>query len=337
MTRNERLTGILLALQGGRKSAALLAARFEVSRRTILRDIDALSQLGVPVVALPGSGGGYELSDGFWLPPLQLVAEEASLLLLALRRFGAAEGSPFGAARLTVEEKLRSVLPVPVLVDAERQIGAISVQPPHRLEHLGHFRTVQFAVVNERWLRIEYRSVRRVAEHDILPLRLFESAGRWYVAASTLDAVVERIFRIDRIESVSPIQTPPTAAARPFTAHSSVRSTNMIDVTARLTYTACRRLEDHPDLASEVVEDEQGGWLRFVTPESELDYFARELFALGSDVVVQSSGRGSPSWREPLCATTTATPITVTRRCHRWRTRVASWRIAFAVSIHEPT
>jgi len=288
MTRNDRLAGILLALQGGRKSAAQLAARFEVSRRTILRDVDALSQLGVPVVALPGSGGGYELSDGFWLPPLQLTADEASLLLLALRRFGAAEGSPFGAARLTVEEKLRSVLPDPVLIDAERQIGAISVQSPHRLEHLGHFRAVHVAVVNRRWLRIEYRSARRVAEHDILPLRMFESAGRWYLAAGTVDADIERIYRIDRIESVSPIQTSPSIGPHPFTPRSSAGETTMIDVTARLTYAACRRLEDHPDLAGEVVEDDEGGWLRFATPKSELDYFARELFALGSEVVVLS-------------------------------------------------
>ena len=285
MTRNERLTGILLALQGGRKSASQLAARFEVSRRTILRDVDALSQLGVPVVALPGAGGGYELSEGFWLPPLQLNVDEASLLLLALRRLGKSDDSPFGMARLTVEEKLRSVLPEPVLHDAERQIGAITVQPPHRLEHLGHFRAVQLAVVNRRWLRIEYRSARRVAGHDVLPLRLYENAGRWYVAALTIASGDERIYRVDRIESITPIQTPSGINLDAFKPRFEV-SAATIAVTARLTFAACRRLEDHPDLAGEFVEDDGGGWLRFSTPMSELDYFARELFALGAEVVV---------------------------------------------------
>jgi len=54
-----------------------------------------------------------------------------------------------------------------------------------------------------------------------------------------------------------------------------------------VTYAACRRLEDHPDFVGDLVEDHDGGWLRFVTPASELDYFARELFALGPEVDVR--------------------------------------------------
>ena len=75
MNRTDRLTGIWLALQAGRTTAAELATRFEVSRRTILRDVDALSQIGVPVVALPGATGGYEIAEGFWLALLQLAAD----------------------------------------------------------------------------------------------------------------------------------------------------------------------------------------------------------------------------------------------------------------------
>ncbi len=56
MTRTDRLTGIILALQNGRQTAAQLAARFEVSRRTILRDVDALGQIGVPVISIPRAG-----------------------------------------------------------------------------------------------------------------------------------------------------------------------------------------------------------------------------------------------------------------------------------------
>jgi predicted DNA-binding transcriptional regulator YafY len=286
MTRNERLTGILLSLQGGRKSASQLASRFEVSRRTILRDIDALSQVGVPIVALPGSGGGYELAEGFWLPPLHLTTDEASLLLLALQRFGAPEASPFGPARLTVEEKLRSVLPVPVIQDAERQNSAITVESPHRWERLGHFRTIQVAALNRRWLRAEYQSARRVAEHDLLPLRLFENAGRWYMAAFSADAREERVYRIDRIQSL--VQTPtPSNVGDLYLPPTKAGSSELIEVEARATYAACRRLEDHPDFLGDLVEDDDGGWLRFVTPASEVDYFARELFALGPDVEVR--------------------------------------------------
>ena len=55
MNRIDRAIGILLALQTGRTTSSALAQRFDVSRRTILRDIDGLSQIGVPIVAIPGA------------------------------------------------------------------------------------------------------------------------------------------------------------------------------------------------------------------------------------------------------------------------------------------
>ena len=119
MNRTDRLTGIILALRGGRRTAAELAARFEVSRRTILRDVAALGEIGVPVVAAPGAGGGLELADGYWLPPLQLSSDEATLLLLALGALGEATGSPFGEKRRTVEEKRRAALRPEVTREAE--------------------------------------------------------------------------------------------------------------------------------------------------------------------------------------------------------------------------
>jgi predicted DNA-binding transcriptional regulator YafY len=94
VNRIDRLTGIILALQGGRKPAAVLAERFEVSRRTILRDIDALSQIGIPIIALPGPGGGYSLAEGYHLPPLNISPAEATLVILGLRAFGGGNASP---------------------------------------------------------------------------------------------------------------------------------------------------------------------------------------------------------------------------------------------------
>jgi predicted DNA-binding transcriptional regulator YafY len=66
------------------------------------------------------------------------------------------------------------------------------------------------------------------------------------------------------------------------------RMTNgpLLTVVVRLNQFALRTLEDHPDFAKDIVEDASGGWLRFETPRSELEYFARELFALGPDATV---------------------------------------------------
>src|SRR5215471_12100981 len=81
MNRTDRLLAIVLALQArGRQRAEDLAGLFETSRRTIYRDIQALSEAGVPLVAVPGQG--YSLMEGYFLPPLSFTADEATMLLL---------------------------------------------------------------------------------------------------------------------------------------------------------------------------------------------------------------------------------------------------------------
>ena len=63
MNRTERLTAIILLLQERPRTAEQIARAFEVSRRTILRDMQALSEIGVPLIAREGAGGGYALPE----------------------------------------------------------------------------------------------------------------------------------------------------------------------------------------------------------------------------------------------------------------------------------
>src|SRR3712207_1675966 len=80
MNRTDRLLGALLELQArGELRAEDLAHRFEVSVRTVYRDLQALSETGVPLVASPGKG--YRLMEGYFLPPLTFSAPEAALLI----------------------------------------------------------------------------------------------------------------------------------------------------------------------------------------------------------------------------------------------------------------
>ena len=81
MNRMDRLLGIVLELQRrGNVRAEDLAAKFETSKRTIYRDVQALCETGVPVVAQAGIG--YSLIEGYFLPPLSFTSDEAAMLLL---------------------------------------------------------------------------------------------------------------------------------------------------------------------------------------------------------------------------------------------------------------
>src|SRR5688572_24599506 len=106
MNRIERLTAILLLLQEKPHTSLEIAHHFEISKRTVLRDIQALSEMGVPVIAQPGSGGGYSLPDGYLLAPLPLTLHEAFLLRLALNTITRLPELPFLPERSSLLAKL---------------------------------------------------------------------------------------------------------------------------------------------------------------------------------------------------------------------------------------
>lgn len=76
---------ILMALQQRAETAQSLADKFEVSKRTILRDMQSLSEMGVPLVSMTGPTGGFQLMEGYQLSPLQFTSQEALTILVSLQ------------------------------------------------------------------------------------------------------------------------------------------------------------------------------------------------------------------------------------------------------------
>ncbi|MGG4342392.1 helix-turn-helix transcriptional regulator [Paenibacillus lautus] len=119
MNKTDRMLAIVLELQQRKVVRAEdLASIYETSVRTIYRDIQALSEAGVPVMGAPGQG--YSLMEGYFLPPVMFTAEEAVALLIGTdfveQRFDAGYGLKAQASR----KKLESILPEPVRADASR-------------------------------------------------------------------------------------------------------------------------------------------------------------------------------------------------------------------------
>ncbi len=183
---------VYLLLEKGKMSASELAERFEVSVRTIYRDVDALSAAGVPVYTLPGRNGGVALMEQYVLSRAALSQEEQGQLLTALRSLSG-EVSPGAEETLSKLSALfRRSEPDWLQVD---------------LSHWGNseaanakFQRLKEAILSRRVISFTYvSSYGEKTAREVLPARLVFKGQGWYLQGFCLDRQDYRTFRLSRM------------------------------------------------------------------------------------------------------------------------------------------
>jgi predicted DNA-binding transcriptional regulator YafY len=201
--RASRLLSILILLQlRQRLTAEELAGEFEVSIRTIYRDIDALSAAGVPVYGDRGPGGGFQLLEGYRTKLTGLDTSEAEAMLL-IGLPGEAQAMGLGDAATRARNKLLAALPKTGSEEANRIAGRFHLDSGdwYRAARPTPFLSrVARAVLDRRVLAMTYKSWKARAEWVVEPYGLVLKAGHWYLIARGHGKV--RIFNIADIQSL---------------------------------------------------------------------------------------------------------------------------------------
>jgi len=209
MNRIDRLFAILLVLQKREVVRAEdLARHFEISKRTVYRDVAALSEMGVPVVSLPGEG--YGLMAGYFLPPLLLTADEAAALVLGAQWLAQQATGKLPATATSALAKLTHVLPKATAQEVERFTQILrffSTNSPFDLDD-PLLAALQEAISKQQAVQITYHSLRRdeVTQRIIEPRLLTFGSGAWYVEGYCRLRQAHRSFRLSRIESYQVLQ-----------------------------------------------------------------------------------------------------------------------------------
>jgi predicted DNA-binding transcriptional regulator YafY len=203
LNRIDRLFAILLLLQSRQTiRASEIAQRFEITERTVYRDIAALMQMGVPVVSLPGVG--YQMMEGFYLPPLVFTPEEANALFLGASML-AASGNFVEAAHKALE-KLSVVLPDRTRRNAQSLAEMIHFYFPKNTFHLDtpYLLQVREAIANKTVIRIQYhsRAENSLTEREVDSYGITTSQSAWYFYGYCHLRKDIRSFRLDRVESL---------------------------------------------------------------------------------------------------------------------------------------
>jgi predicted DNA-binding transcriptional regulator YafY len=202
--RASRLLSILILLQlRAQLTAEALADEFEVSVRTIYRDIDALSAAGVPVYGDRGPGGGFALLDGYKTKLTGLDAPEAeAMMMIGLPTQAAALG--LGTAADRARGKLLAALTREGSTVADRVASRFHYDPVdwyRAAEQVTCLPSLARAVIDERRVRIRYQSWKSVRDRTVNPLGLVQKGANWYLVGDVGGDL--RIYRAGGIQTLS--------------------------------------------------------------------------------------------------------------------------------------
>ncbi|AYG03314.1 helix-turn-helix transcriptional regulator [Gryllotalpicola protaetiae] len=213
MNRTDRLYALVEELRAaapGRRSTKRLAERFEVSARTIERDISSLQAAGVPIWADAGRTGGYTIDATHTLPPLGLTLDEALAIAIGL---GTLARSPFRSAAASAAQKITAVMSdedarrTALLASRVHLLEDDREQPPAALAEALRVNSV---------IELRYRDAQgRVTTREVEPLGYIGKGQDWYLVAWCRLRDGVRAFRGDRVlEAAATGERPPARSIR---------------------------------------------------------------------------------------------------------------------------
>jgi len=208
-TRTERLFATILLLQTKpHLTSRDLAEHFNVSRRTIFRDLRALTDSGVPLTYK--EGGGYEILEGYQLPPLMLTAREAATLIVGTAFMKLQSDASLRSDSDAVSLKIRAVLPKEIREYVDRLSESTVLDPywMHAVQvegaEAGVWGKLSEAVARSRKVIMEYfvESRDEVTQRTVDPLGLVYYFDHWNLIAFDYLRDTIRNFRLDRMQEL---------------------------------------------------------------------------------------------------------------------------------------
>lgn len=189
----DRLMGIvMILLQQDKVTAPELAERFEVSRRTINRDIEDICRAGIPLVTTQGYRGGVSIAEGFKLDKSLLTRDELQAVLSGVKGLDSVWDMPHFDA---LAEKLSGDAPDDILIDLSSHYQVPLTQK---------IAAIRTAVRDRRYISFCYYYKKGECRRTIEPYKLVYQWSAWYVWGWCIDRKAFRLFKLNRLWELEP-------------------------------------------------------------------------------------------------------------------------------------
>lgn len=211
MNRIDRVSNILIQLQSKRVvKAQEIASRFEISLRTVYRDIRTLEEAGIPLIG--EAGVGYSIMDGYKLPPVMFTLEEATAFLTAEKLVEKLTDASTKTAYTSAMYKVRSVLrntEKDYLENIEEHIQVIDNPYLPKGEENNHIQTILQCISLKNILTINYfaNHDQKTTKRNVEPCGIYYQGNKWYLIGFCQLRNDYRNFRIDRISAIKVTET----------------------------------------------------------------------------------------------------------------------------------
>ena len=294
MNRLNRLTAILTQLQSKRHlPAEEIANRFEISLRTVYRDIRALEEAGVPITG--EAGKGYTLVEGYRLPPVMFDEKEAFSLLLAekvIEKFTDKEISQhFQSALIKIKSVLKDQQKLAIdHLDEQVIYYKHELTTPSKNEKA--IQRIMSALATGKVLQFDYISFIKEenTSRAVEPIGMYYSLGNWYLIGYCKLRKDYRTFRIDRIQKINITEEYFT------TNHPSLKSylkkmqegNHLIKITIQMDPSHVKYIETHKYNQGFVMQEKVEDKVQLTFMVGSMEFFARWIISIGDIVTIIS-------------------------------------------------
>lgn len=295
MNRIDRLTAIIIFLQGRKYvSVQELSDRYEISERTVYRDLAALQEAGVPIGSEPAKG--YFIVKGYHLPPVMFNRNEASSLLAAERLIQKWSDTGLGKSYLSALDKIRAILPPDdkeYFETLDEHIQALhyrNEKQPRPNDRV--FADLQNAIFKREVVDLCYESPykREETRRKVEPLGLLLMGNHWYLAGWCRLRKDYRMFRLDRFESHKltgiKLPSPSNHSLKEFHERNLHEEKELEEVTVWFSEEMVRYIGDEKYRYGWAWEKEVADGLEMTFLSSHPEYLARWLLIWGNGVRV---------------------------------------------------
>lgn len=271
----------LMRLMDSRKkfTARELAERFQVSIRTIQRDLNDLQELGFPLYTEVGVNGGYRVLPNRILPPLQLTQHEALGLFMMIEYLENVPDFPYGSIREHLAEEYYSTLPQDVQDLITRMRQHITFLQHHAVQVEALTTEILGAAVDKREIEFIYHSRQGHKKVEVFPIGIYYDHGYWYMPARRKDRVL--LYRVDRMQELVMLDSIDESVPTLQEWLNFKEKRESVEVVLQFTDFGARLAGS--DVLFKSVEGNE--WRGLVPPE-EFPFTARKLLSYGPEVKV---------------------------------------------------